>query len=118
MTLMSTLRQFLGPTREAGREWLVDLGVQLLSGALILTGGVFLYAAFFRLLCRVWGVEPVLVITGFGLIALASVILFVRNAYRKPIPIAVQVRARDPMPEFVFDLFFNLGRSLPRRRRD
>lgn len=120
MIVQRIMAQIMDPVCEAGRTALQDTMAALLVGFLALTGCTMVLAGGCVALVPYVGVAGALALTGLVFLILAAGALLMRLASRRRPPIQIEIPTPpqpDPLAQVVFDLSFNLGRAL-RRRRD
>lgn len=119
MIVRRLIAQVLEPVCVAGRSALQDTLTGLLVGFLALTGCILVLAGGCVALVPVVGTAGALALTGLAFLILAAGGLLVRLASRRRPAIQIEVAvppSPDPLAQMVFDLSFNLGRVLARRR--
>ena len=110
-------RDVLQPFRAGLREMWRQSALAVLAAVLATFGVLSLIAAAFVSLIPVIGVAGALALNGLALMVLAVGTLGLIRLRRRPNPEPRQQAAVDPMVQLVFDLSFDLGNRLARRRK-
>ena len=115
------IAQIIDPVRETGRIAVQDAMTGLLMGFLALTGCTLLLAGMCVALVPHVGVAGALFLTGIAFLLLSAGALLMRlSARSKQIPLPLlepqPLPQQDPLAQLIFDMSFNIGRAMRRRR--
>jgi hypothetical protein len=111
----------MDPVCETGRIALRDTMAVLLVGFLALTGCTLLLAGVCVALVPHVGVAGALFLTGIAFLFLSALALLVRlsargKQARLPLVEPQPLPQPDPLAQIIFDMSFNVGRAMRRRR--
>ena len=106
----------LAPVFAAGQLALQDTLTALLAGMLAIVGCILLLAAGCVALVPLVGTAGALALTGLAFLILSAGAILMRLALRRTAVLPAARPQPDPLVQLVFDLSFNLGRTMTRRK--